>query len=204
MKAFTYQELNKTLRELNRERNEIQTQIDENQLGINEAQRLTKEILEREDDDFKVFSPRRAGDFHKAELEQFAARRESLERQNSQLVVKRDKLDRIIYVIQLVLEENQESEDRINGTDHDQSQNNEEQINDSNHEQSGSNEFENRDISAIASDSIYEEIKRLKHKIELSSKFIVQDPVRAKQELERIGKRMDKLLMKSEDVSHEK
>lgn len=211
MRAFTYQELNKTLRELCRERDKIQAQIDDNNLSINEAHRLSKEILEKEDEDFKVFSPRKMIDLHKAELDQFNETQLNLERQNSGLTLEKNKLDRIITLIQLVLDESQESEENIIGVDNEEGEDKEDVSNDDqNDEDSKEDNDENTDADQSKKDSnavgnnISEQIKMFKHKIELSSKFIGQDPVRAKRELEKISRDMDKMLLKLKKVSREK
>lgn len=198
MRAFTYQELNKTLRELCRERDKIQTQIDDNNLSINEAQRLSKEILEKEDEDFKVFSPRKVVDLHKVELEQFNETQLNLERQNSRLTIEKNKLDRIIGVLELVIEESKEGEGSISDKDSEEGENKEDENREDNEDVS------NADQNDEDSNIISEQIKMFKHKIELSSKFIGQDPVRAKRELEKISRDMDKMLLKLKKVSREK
>ena len=227
MKISTYQELNRTLKELCRERDDLQAQIDDNNLSIKEAQRLAKEILDREDEDFKVFSPRKIEDLHKVELEQFDLKKINLERQNGQLTFERDKLNKIIHVMQLVLEEADEEQDSIiDDTENDNISDNEnmEEIDsdDAIDEEENNNSVDNEEIEKenpteicindnetvndINSDydSISENIKNLKHRIDLSSKFIPQDFVRAKQELGIISKGMDKLLTSVENVSREK
>lgn len=219
MRAFTYQELNKTLRELCRERDKIQAQMDDNNLSINEAQRLSKEILEKEDEDFKVFSPRKVVDLHKVELEQFNETQLNLERQNSRLTIEKNKLDRIIGVLELVIEESKEGEGSISDKDSEEGENKEDENREDNEDVSNadqndedSKEDDNKNTIAdqsekdINTDSniISEQIKMFKHKIELSSKFIGQDPVRAKRELEKISRDMDKMLLKLKKVSREK
>ena len=198
MRAFTYQELNKTHRELCKERDKIQAQIDDNNLSINEAQRLSKEILEKEDEDFKVFSPRKMIDLHKAELDQFNETQLNLERQNSGLTLEKNKLDRIIGVLELVIEESKEGEGSISDKDNEEGENKEDENREDNEDVS--NDDQNDEDSNITS----EQIKMFKHKIELSSKFITQDPVRAKRELEKISRDMDKMLLKLKKVSREK
>ena len=227
MKISTYQELNRTLKELCRERDDLQAQIDDNNLSIKEAQRLAKEILDREDEDFKVFSPRKIEDLHKVELEQFDLKKINLERQNGQLTFERDKLNKIIHVMQLVLEEVDEEQDStIDNTENDnisdngnmEESNSGDAIDDKEKNNNlGNEEIEkenpteisikdNETVNDVDSvyDSISENIKNLKHRIDLSYKFIPQDFVRAKQELEIISKGMDKLLTSVENVSREK
>ena len=193
MKISTYQELNKILKELYRERDDLQVQIDDNILSIKEAQRLAREILDREDEDFKVFSPRKIEDLHKVELEQFDLKKISLEKQNDQLSIERDKLNKIIHVLQLVLEETDDQQGSIiDDTENDKISDNE------NLDKSNSSDVD------FDYDSITENIKGLKHRIDLSSKFIPQDFVRAKRELEIISMGMDKLLVSVENFSREK
>lgn len=174
MKTSTYQELDATYKELCRERNKVQAQIDENLLSINEALRLSKEILDKEEEDFRVFSPRKITDLHKDELDQFHKIKTNLEEQNGKLTVERDRLDKIIHVIQLVLEESEENTEEEK-TDEEVGEKNE------------------------AEDDSIEKLKMIKHKVELSSKLITQDPVRAKHNLETVCKDIDYMLLSTHE-----
>lgn len=182
MKDDTYEELQNMLRELCRQRENLQVRIDENNLSIQEVQCFTKKIFDKEDEDFKVFSPRKIEDIYREELEQYSARKDSLERQNIELTAKRDKLDSIIRLLRMIEETDSPLESRDS---------------DIREEKSALIQMQEKDRQRIAGDlqdSVLQTLTHLSHKIELSSKFIGQDPVRAKQELAVVSKDMKKVI----------
>lgn len=182
MKADTYEELQSMLQKLCRQRENLQIQIDENNLSIEEVKCFTKKILDKEDEDFKVFSPRKIEDIYKKELGQYSARKDSLERQNIELTAEWDKLDSIIRLLRLIEETDLPFESRDS---------------DIREEKLAVIQMQERDRQRIAGDlqdSVLQTLTHLSHKIELSSKFIGQDPVRAKQELAVVSKDMKKVI----------
>lgn len=185
MNSVVYQELSKLLRELTGERNQLQAQINENNLSIQETQCFTREILNKEDEDFKVFSPRKIEDIYKAELEQFGAKKTELEQQNSRLAVEKNKLNSIITVLEMIQDtESSQSNDGNESMD----------FRDDGSMQSYSQEVDRQKIARNLYDSALQNLTRLIHKVELSSKFITQDPIRAKQELNMIHKNIEKIM----------
>ncbi len=198
MKADTYEELRKTLRELFRERQRLQAQMDENSLSIQEAQCFTKKILDKEDEDFKVFSPRKIEDIYKTELEQYSARKVSLEKQNERLSVERNKLDSMIYLFKKIEEESrdtdEESVNSVQEADTCSRKTNDADLREKNLTAIHFQEEDRRRIARDLHDTALQDLTHLIHKIELSSKFIDQDPVRAKLELSAVGKEMKKVI----------
>ena len=63
MKSVTYEELNKILTNLCEKRIGLQSQVDENNLRIQETQSLNQKIMESEEEDFRIFSPRKNKNF---------------------------------------------------------------------------------------------------------------------------------------------
>ena len=94
MKANLYEEMNHVLSDLCEERTDLQSQIDTNNLHIQETQTFNKKIQENEEDDFRIFSPRKNMDLHRSELEQSNMEKEDYEKQNSQLEKRVEKLDK--------------------------------------------------------------------------------------------------------------
>lgn len=167
MKSSTYEKLNQLLSELSEERNHLQKEIDENNSGIDEVRRLAKEIIDGEDEDFKIFSPRKPEDIHKVELEQFHEKEISLKKQNTRLIAERDKLDRIMDVLQLVSEETEEQ--NLNHTD-----------------------FSGKDFSGDSGSA--ELLSDIKYKIDLCSRIMIQDSMRAKIELDALSKTIEQTI----------
>lgn len=201
MNPATYEELIGLLAELNTERNDIQKEIDDNTLQIIEARSYTKEILDREEEDFKVFSPRKIEDIYKEELEKSNVKQANFENRNSVLVQKKEKLDSIISVLEKVSAE-------VGGVFHPDTTVNENSFNnveEENLEDSISEEnvfFEKEDSQQVDDttyDTINNSVKNLKYlmnKIELSIKLIRQDPMRTKVELETVNKGIKKVVDK--------
>lgn len=190
MNPIIYDEFKNLLDKLHEEKDDIQKQISDNTLQIMEAQSYAKEILDREEEDFKVFSPRKIEDIYKDELAKSNVKQSDYENQNQALINRREKLDSILLVLENVWEE-------INLKLSDEESENDE---------SDENDIE-RNEDDVFSKSIQKEIKdtvkklnQISHKIELSTKFIRQDPMRAKVELETINKNIKKVTDKLSDV----
>jgi len=221
MNPIIYDEFKNLLDRLHEEKDDIQKQINDNTLQIMEAQSYAKEILDREEEDFKVFSPRKIEDIYKDELAKSNVKQSDYENRNQALINRREKLDSILLVLENVWEEiNLELSDVESGND--ESDENELPKQDvdienrviENNDIEGTNEYkseEENDIERNEDDvfrkSIQKEIKdtvkklnQISHKIELSTKFIRQDPMRAKVELETINKNIKKVTDKLSDV----
>lgn len=190
MNPIIYDEFKNLLDRLHEEKDDIQKQISDNTLQIMEAQSYAKEILDREEEDFKVFSPRKIEDIYKDELAKSNVKQSDYENRNQALINRREKSDSILLVLENVWEEiNLELSDV-----------------ESENDESDENDIE-RNEDNVFSKSIQKEIKdtvkklnQISHKIELSTKFIRQDPMRAKVELETINKNIKKVTDKLSDV----
>lgn len=171
MKSVTYEELNKMLTNLCEERTGLQSQVDENNLRIQETQSLSQKIMESEEEDFHIFSPRKHKNLYKDELERSNIKKEDYETQNHQLFEKIEKLDSIIKVMQDVVDEskvNEEEEQAI--------------------AVSGLEELQG---------SLFENLEHVLHRVELSIKFMNQDPDRAKMELAVVSENLRKILQQN-------
>ena len=203
MNPTTYEELIGLLSKLNAEKNDIQKEIDDNTLQIIEARSYAKEILDREEEDFKVFSPRKIEDIYKEELEKSNVKQTDYENRNQLLVEKIEKLDSIIFILEKVSAE-------LGGEFHpdtveDINENSFNNVEEDNPENSVSEEddFSQKEDSQQVDDTTYDTInksvknlKYLMHKIELSIKLIRQDPMRTKVELETVNKGIKKVVDK--------
>lgn len=158
MKSDTYEELNNALRNLCEERTFLQSQIEENNLHIQQTQSLNHKIIDSEDEDFRIFSPRKHKNHYKNELEQSDIEKIDYKTQNSQLNRNMEKLNSLIKIMQDVLEDN-------------------------------------------ADNNLYENLEHVLHRVELSIKFISQDPDRAKMELSIVSENLRHILYQNIEES---
>ncbi len=184
----SYEDLIALLTELNTEKREIQKEIDDNNLQIIEARSYTKEILDKEDDDFKVFSPRKIEDIYKDELEKSNLKRLEFENRNQVLFVKIEKLESITTVLEKALAEIQSG----NIDSREDPEVNQEPVPDV--IESGNDlESENDEVSDTIKKSI-QNLKRLSHKIEVIKKLVLHDPMRVCNELDSVNTTMNKII----------
>lgn len=191
--SVVYEEFQELLEDLKTKKENIQKQIDDNNLQIIEAKSYAKEILNREEEDFRVFSPRKIEDIYKDELEKSNVKQANCEDQNQRLIVKKEELDSIISVLENVaLEFHKSSVDEVEE-----------------YETSVSGEEENVEyIDNVDNEVINKTIQNLnsiRHKVDLSIKFIQQDPMRTKLELEAVSKSITRIskklsLLTDEDI----
>lgn len=174
MKSNTYEELNKILRDLCEERTILQSRVDENNLHIQETQSLNQKMSEKEEEDYLIFSPRKNKNFYKDELEQSNIKKSDYETQNHQLLKKIEKLNSLIKVLQDVAEESKVDTE-------------EEQ------KQTALSDPKLVDLQG----SFYENLEHILHRVELSSKFINQDPNRAQMELAVISENLQRILQQN-------
>ncbi len=226
MKYSTYEELNSLLQEFVSEKNKLQKQIDENSLKIHEAECFAQELLGKEAEDFKLFSPRKIEDIYKNELEESSAKRADYEKQNSQLTEKRDKLVSIIDILQRVSDEIEPEHLDMSVKSDDGDLNSgfkEADKAENSNEIDGMKEisevYENEqkidsdantlfdiavmDRQRIARDLqafVLEDLELVFHKVELCNKFFRQDSVRARQEIEAASGSLSNILEKLDEI----
>lgn len=156
MKISTYEDLKKILQEFYEKRDDLQVRIDDNEQHIQEAKMYAQKILDKEQKDFDVFSPRRKKETYKNDLEQSNRRKADYEEQNVCLIQERDRWNWIIDVLERAAKES-------------------------------------------TSDSLIADLKNLNHKMEVSAKFILPDPVRAKLELTRMAEDLQNIIASLEN-----
>lgn len=198
MNSNTYEEFQDLLYELKVKKENIQKQIDDNTLQIIEARSYAKEILNREEEDFKVFSPRKVEDIYKDELEKANVKQVTCENQNQRLTAKIEELDSIISVLEKVaaelsrihsIENHEECESEEINVSEQVAENNIEEI----------YCVEKSDVPDMNMEVIQKSVQNLnslRHKVDLSMKFIQQDPIRTKIELETVSKGINRVSKK--------
>ncbi len=173
MNHANYKKLSHLLQELEQEKREIEEKINDNLLKIKEFDIYTASILEKEDRDFKVFSPRDAESIHKEEFERIKREKLSCLAENERLHQRRDILISRVATVKDILEEEKDL---------------------SNLMALSIQEEDRQRIARELHDTSLQNLAHLIHKIELSSLFIDQDPVRAKLELSVVNKNLREII----------
>ena len=171
MNLNDFEELYLVLQEMRQEQDALQKQIDENHVKIKEADYYIQSILEKEDKDFKVFSPRDAMSLHKEEIERIKTEQLSCK---EQLTVLCDKYDRITSHIEKL--------ENLLRCQKECTQKNLAVLN--------IQEEDRQRIARELHDTSLQNLAHLVHKIELSMMLIDQDPVRVKLELAVVKKNL--------------
>ena len=171
MNLNDFEELYLVLQEMRQEQAALQKQIDENQVKIKEADYYIQSILEKEDKDFKVFSPRDAMSLHKEEIERIKTEQLSCKEQLTVLCDKYGRITSYIEQLENLLRRQKEC-----------AQNNLTVLN--------IQEEDRQRIARELHDTSLQNLAHLVHKIELSMMLIDQDPVRVKLELAVVKKNL--------------
>lgn len=172
MKAKNYEALNNILNEYKLELSNIESRMNENSLKVQEAECYIGSILQEEAEDFKIFSPRKINNLHKTEINKSEQEKINYLRENDKLFFEKEKLLSKIESLECIMEE------------------------ESNNENENDliilkvQENDRRRIARDLHDTSLQNISYLIHKIELSSMFIDQDPLRAKLELSVVNKHL--------------
>ena len=166
--------LQEVVQQLLEEKKNFQDKINKNLNRISEIDAYLNSIYEKEDTDFKVFSPRSVENVYKEQIERGKAEKYSIENENKYLYRQLNRLDRYLRDLQSIL-----IDEQIDSIDEVQS----EDIVLENLEVLDILEKDRQRIARDLHDSSLQDLAHLIHVVELSSMYIDQDPVRAKLEL---------------------
>ena len=184
MNSPAYEKLCVLLNQLKNEKADYVHQIEENTLQIAEARSYTLEIMGKEEEDFRVFSPRTIRDIYKDELNKSQEKQDILENSNTSLQKKINELDSYIMLLDEVAKEMNSllsgSEEKMD------TENIDNDILDSSNDSKESSLFVKRDQL----DGTISNLNRVIHKIDTCFKLVGQDPSRTKVELKQITKRI--------------
>lgn len=172
MNTENYEVLKEMLSELEQEYQDVQKKLQANLLRIEEAKLYLKSMLDKEDTDFKIFSPRNIETVHKDEIDRVTTEMNTYEKENEELTLSSDKLITKIKKLEKMLKDAECISVK------------------SLHIQ----EDERYRISRDLHDTSLQNLAHLVHKIELSSMFIDQDPLRAKLELSLVNKNLKSII----------
>lgn len=173
--------LEEMYRELLEERKSFQDKINKNLDSIAEIDLYLQSIYDKEDSDFKVFSPRNVENVYKEQIEKGKQEKYSIENENQYQYRQVNRIDRYIESLKVVLD----NED-IPGQTH--------------HTQNlylktlDIQEKDRRWIARDLHDTSLQNLAHLIHVIELSSMYIDEDPIRAKLELETVSKNLKTII----------
>lgn len=181
MNLSNYGILIEILDELRQEYNLLQKQIDDNLLKIQETDCYLQSFLANENSDFKIFSPRNSEDIHREEIEKTNSDKEKLQGQLDQYYHKQNLLRSKISNLESIVKS--EEEYYISSS-----------LRKKNLAMLNIQEQDRQRIARDLHDTSLQNLAHLVHKIELSSLFIDQDPVRAKLELSAVNQNLRKII----------
>lgn len=165
--------LKETLQELSEEKAGFQEKVNKNLNRIAEIDAYLKSIYDKEDTDFKVFSPRNVENVYKEQIDKSNKEKYSLENENQHLYRQINRLSHYMENIQAVLDE-EDSDFNLKSLD--------------------IQEKDRQRIARDLHDTSLQNLAHLIHRIELSSMYIDKDPIQAKLELASINKNMKTII----------
>lgn len=172
--------------QLSEERDEVQKLLNVNLSKISEIEEFLKSIYEKEDSDFKIFSPRSAENLYKENIDKSVSEKQTLEIENRTYYKRLNQLDRYLEGLKKLDTESVVDKDTSSLT-----------VSCCENIDTGNSlkvldiqEKERQRIARDLHDSSLQNLAHLVHKIELSSMFIDQDPLRAKLELATVSKNL--------------
>lgn len=166
-----YNFLEKIVRELRQELGELESKIKYNLQCMKEADIYAHLLLDSEPEDYKMFSPRNVESVHGEEIKKAYQEKKNCEEQNEQLYVRRDLLKEQIRGLEKILEHKEDGQVVLNIQEEDRQR-----------------------IVRDLHDTSLQNLAHLIHKIELSSLYIDEDPIKAKLELSVVNQILKKTI----------
>ncbi len=161
-----YNVLNTIVREFRYELKELEDEIQYNLRCMKETDVFVRSLLDSQSVDFKIFSPRNVEYTHKDEIEKSSDIKQRCEQRNKELTARRDVLMEHVRQLEGILEQRDHNDMILMNIQ----------------------EEDRQRIARDLHDTSLQNLAHLTHKIELSSLYIDQDPVKAKLELSLVNK----------------
>lgn len=164
--------LEEVLNVLEEEKRKFSDLINENNFRIEKINSYLQELSNKEDEDFKVFSPRNVENVHKKQIEEDNIEKEKYEKENVEYVKKMEALKALVDKLNVVIGNLQIEEENIEDIKN----------------------MEDGQL-CVAGDDLKEDIKdnlHIAHQILNCVSFLTFDTERAKRELNAIAKKMIK------------
>lgn len=172
------------------EREDMQKLLDENLTKIQEIEEYLDSIYNNEDSNFKIFSPRSAENLYKENIDNSISKKHKLEIQNRDYYKRINQLNRYLSAMDKL-----ESENTADNNDSTVTISETEMYDvEKSLKILDIQEKERQRIARDLHDSSLQNLAHLVHKIELSSMFIDQDPLRAKLELAAVNKNLKTII----------
>ncbi len=173
--------LNEVIEELEESKKSVQRNLNRNLDRISEINVYLKSLLDKEDSDFKVFSPRNVESIYSEQITNCNSEKNSLELENREYYTKINKLntmlDKMYKVSSVDIEESSDIESFSSNTE----------IIYKARDSVISQEAERQRIARDLHDYSLQNLTALIHKVELASMYVNQDPIRTKLELSTIS-----------------
>ena len=182
--------LQQLVQELCDEKKSFQNKINKNLNRIAEIDTYLNSIYEKEDTDFKVFSPRNVENVYKEQIEKGKKEKFSMEAENQYQYRQVNRIDRHLADLQTVLDDEEICVYSAASP-----------VNNCAANESGKNlavlDIQEKDRQRIARDlhdTSLQNLAHLMHQVELSSMYIEKDPVRAKLEMLSVNKELKSII----------
>lgn len=172
MEKSNFRILSELYQSLKDEQDGLLEKVNKNLNRIEEIDLYIKSILEKQDSDYKVFSPRNVELIYKEQIDSCNLEKYSLENENKNSYKQINKIGRYLGDLSGIIEDGSE----------------EVEVQPINLQVMDIQEKERQRIARDLHDITLQNLTHLIHKIELSTMFINQDPLRAKLELAAISK----------------
>lgn len=182
--------LREMVQELSEEKKGFQDKIHKNLNRISEIDAYLHSIYEKEDSDFKVFSPRSVENVYKEQLEKGKQEKYALENENQHLYRQVNKIERYLENLCMVLEEEEPGEPLM----HAAPESHQEVSTDLRLKGLDIQEKDRQRIARDLHDTSLQSLAHLIHQIELSSLYIEKDPIQAKLELASVQKNLKTII----------
>lgn len=171
MNLDDYSTLKKIAEQIRQEIKVLEDRIKYNLQCIKEAEVYVSLLIDSEPEDFKIFSPRNAENVHRNEIEKAYREKENCEKQNEQLYARKNLLCEQIKGLENILEHRKNGLTVLNIQEEDRQR-----------------------IARDLHDTSLQNLAHLIHKIELSTLYIDEDPIKAKLELSVINNVLKKTI----------
>lgn len=181
MNSASYDIVLEMLNTLQTEQDDLQLTVNQNKSRVTELECYVQSFLDKEDSNFKIFSPRNAESVYKDEFQKSNAEINLLKNQNQECLHKIETIQSQINQLQRILEIEKANNSGAN-------------ISDANIAILNIQEEDRRRIARDLHDTSLQNLAYLIHKIELCGLAIDQDPLRAKLELSVVSKNLKEVI----------
>lgn len=186
MKKEKVEIINQIIDELETEKRNVQKSLNRNLDRISEISLYLRSLLDKEDCDFKVFSPRNVESVYHEQISGSNEEQSNLESENIKFYREINRIDSMIDKMRLLLEDEEVDSETLVCNENIKDTFSRETLVEIDEEEYASLDIQENERQRIARDlhdTSLQNLTGLVHKTELASMFVTQDPTRAKLEL---------------------